>query len=417
MKPIFQLPNQPLAADRAEVELLLCCARTQILLETAERIRNLIQEDIDWGDLIQTAACHQVLPLLYQSLEFTCPEAVPKPILAQLKDFFSANASHNQLLTCELLKLLNLFEEHSILAIPFKGPVLAVSAYENLALRQFCDLDIIVDKPDVPEAKELLLNQGYRLQKDLGWEYHFVSENGQINVDLHQSLVPAYFNLRLDFKRLRSRLKPLSIAGTMVPNILPESLLLLLCVQLGKDCCHWNVRLIQLCDVAELLRTHPKLDWFWVLGQAQELGCERMLLLDFFLIGELFGASLPGEVLERLEADSVSKSLAKQVSSRLWREADDPSEEPGLWSFFWSYNHRFYLSMRECQRDIVIYCLHWLRTGLYAALRPNEADWILLRLPKVFSFLYYPLHVMRLIVKHVIKPVLCQIKENCFPKS
>ncbi len=394
---------------RPEIELLLCCARTHIDSRTEELIKRLLQQDIDWTYLLQTSACHGVIPLLYRSLNATCPEAVPQSILSLLRNCFHTNAEHNLLLTQKLLKLLNLFQEHAIPAIPLKGPVLAVSAYGNLALREFSDLDILICKQEIPKAKELLLSCGYRLEKNLGWEYHFIHEDSQVNVDLHQLLVPAHFNLQLDFEYLRSRLKPLCIAGTMVPNILPENLLLLLCVQLGKDSCHWNVRLIQLCDVAELLRTHSKLDWFGVLEQAQKLGCERMLLLDLFLVSELLGASLPQEVLERLEADPVSKLLATQVSSRLWREADHPPEEQGLWSFFWSYNHSFYLSMRERQRDRVIYCLYWLRICFYAALRPNEADWALIDLPKVFSFLYYPLHLMRLIVMHAIKPLLPKV--------
>jgi hypothetical protein len=124
-------------------ELLLYCAQTPIDSEIAERIRTLLQQDIDWAYLIQTAAQHGVMPLLYQSLNTTCPEAVPKANLAQLRNYFHTNAQRNLFLTKELLKLLTLFETHSIPAIPFKGPVLAVSAYGNLSLRQISDLDIL----------------------------------------------------------------------------------------------------------------------------------------------------------------------------------------------------------------------------------------------------------------------------------
>lgn len=134
----------PTAATRPEIELLLCCTRTQINTATAERIKILIQSKIDWAYLIQTATRHGVMSLLYQSLSTTCPEAVPKTNLAQLRDYFHSSAFHNLFLTKELLKLLNLFESHSIPAIPYKGPVLAVSAYGNLSLRQISDLDILV---------------------------------------------------------------------------------------------------------------------------------------------------------------------------------------------------------------------------------------------------------------------------------
>jgi len=142
----------PTAATRSEVELLFCCTRTHIDSEIAERIRTLLQQNIDWAYLIQTAAQHGVMPLLYQSLNTTCPKAVPKTNLAQLRDYFHSNAFHNLFLTKELLKILTLFESHSIPAISFKGLVLAVSAYGNLSLRQISDLDILVRERDYHKA-------------------------------------------------------------------------------------------------------------------------------------------------------------------------------------------------------------------------------------------------------------------------
>jgi hypothetical protein len=114
-----------------EIELLLCCARTQPSPEIGQQIQTLAQQSLDWSYLLQTAARHSVLPLLYQNLKTLCPEAVPKPVLSELRNFFHTNAAHNLFLTQELLKILKLFQDNDIPAIPFKGPVLAVSVYGN----------------------------------------------------------------------------------------------------------------------------------------------------------------------------------------------------------------------------------------------------------------------------------------------
>ena len=88
---------------RPEIELLLCCARTQPSSEISQQIQNLVQQSIDWGLLLQTAARHSVLPLLYQNLKTLCPEALPKPVLSELRNCFHLNATHNLFLTQELL--------------------------------------------------------------------------------------------------------------------------------------------------------------------------------------------------------------------------------------------------------------------------------------------------------------------------
>ncbi|NEP36971.1 nucleotidyltransferase family protein [Moorena sp. SIO3B2] len=394
---------------KPELQLLLYCVRTSIDETTAESIKRLLlEQDIDWTYLLKTARRQKVLPLLYNSLKNTCPDLVPQNILKQLRNYFQHLVVHNTFLTQKLLKLLTVLEKHGISAIPFKGPTLAVSVYGNLGLRQFGDLDILVDHQDIPRVKELLLSQGYELQKDLGWEYHFVDKKSRVCIDLHEGIVPDLFCLPLDFEYLRSHLQPLSVAGKTISTISPEQMLLILCVQLGKDCCHWSVRLAQLCDVAELLRTHSQLDWRRVLAEAEKLGCERMLLLDLCLVRDLLGVTLPQIILNKLQSQPVSQSLAIEVRSQLFRDFEvgpKLSEAKGFWAFFLSYNHRFYFTMRERLHDRVMYCLHWLKNSLFVTVMPNEADWALLSLPRVLAFLYYPIHIIRLLIKHGIQPI------------
>ena len=111
----------------AEIELLLCCARTSIHSRALERLRTLVCQDLDWQGLIRLAGSHGVLPLLYRSLSRNASDAVPKVILDQLRETSRSNLQHSLRLTAELLRLLDFFADHGINAIPFKGPVLAAS--------------------------------------------------------------------------------------------------------------------------------------------------------------------------------------------------------------------------------------------------------------------------------------------------
>jgi len=98
---------------------------------------------------------------LYRSLSRNAPELVSKANLERLRGDFRSNVQRNLLLTAELLRLLDLFAVHGIAAAPFKGPVLAASAYEDLSLRQFSDLDVLVNRRDILKAEGLLASQGY----------------------------------------------------------------------------------------------------------------------------------------------------------------------------------------------------------------------------------------------------------------
>lgn len=311
----------PTADMRPEVELLLCCARTCIDSETAERIKTLLQEKIDWDYLIRTALSHGVMPLLYWSLNATCPEAVPKPQLAQLSDYFEINSQRHFFLTGELLKILNLLEAYGIPVISYKGPVIAASAYGNLTLTQFWDLDILIRKQDILRTNNLLVSQGYQLKLQLNWESRFAHDDSRAEVNLHWGITQRKRLVPFNFKRLWSRLEPISLIGQKVLNLQPEDLLLILCVQVTKDCGLGQKNLVKIsniCDIAELLRVNQGIDWLSVMEQAGRLGSERMLFLGLFIANDLLGTALPDEVLQRMQAHPVVKQLAEQVRQRLF---------------------------------------------------------------------------------------------------
>src|ERR1041385_7166846 len=149
--------------------LLLCCART-----TADRalVREIAGGEIDWEYLFLLARRHSVVPLVYLQLDRHAADLTPPEILATFKKHYLENAARNTILTAELCRLLERFAESGIDAIPYKGPVLALFAYGNLALRRFVDLDVIVRKTDVLQAREILLNEGYTSTKSLSLSQH-----------------------------------------------------------------------------------------------------------------------------------------------------------------------------------------------------------------------------------------------------
>jgi hypothetical protein len=125
----------------AEIELILCCSRTFLRPGDADKIQQLLGQQLDWEYLVRTASLHCVLTLLCQHLK-AFSASVPRAAWDYLQSASQRNTRHNFQLTRELLKILKFLESHDIPVVPLKGPVLAASAYGNLALRQFGDLDV-----------------------------------------------------------------------------------------------------------------------------------------------------------------------------------------------------------------------------------------------------------------------------------
>jgi hypothetical protein len=345
--------------------LLLECARARPDLDT---VRSLAASVPDWSVLAGQATRHGVASLVSWYLNRACPEGAPAP----LGDQFRQNAGRNLLLTGELLRLLGIFEAASIPLVPFKGPVLAWSLYENPALREMSDLDVLVLPRDVDHAIGLLQSHGYGPQFSgvdrrffaANQQMPFVRKDGQVAVDLHWGLLPRF--LPLDASPFFERLAPEPIAGREVLTFCPEDLLLFLCVHGSK---HGWTSLAWLCDVARLIDRRA-VNWDDVHARAQANRVSRCLSLGLTLARDLLGAPMP---------ELRQEALAASAREQLMNGSSDVSV-------------RFQLALLERVTDKVRF---W--QGILA---PTPADFESLHIPASLFPAYYLARPLRLAVKH-----------------
>jgi hypothetical protein len=403
----FPMMSNKMARQRREDELILQCVRAYVNPSDAERIENVVSQDIDWEKAIQMAVDHRVMPLLYQSLCAFCPKAVPEIILRRLQQLFRLNAMRNLFLVSELLKLLKLLESHGISTIAFKGPVLSVYAYGSLSLRQQCDLDILVRKRDIFKAKKLLLSKGYRLSEEMTEEqevvllqshhaFVFLPEPPIYSVDLHWAIAQPHHANAIDNEALWERVESVSLGGNSILTFRPEEMLLVLAMHGSK---HWWQQLGWICDIAQLARSRPDLDWNRVIREADKAGCIKGLLVALELVRNVGAASLPEEVLEMIDRHPRVKAVGRSVTRRLFS---------GKRSFLMERFQQIFIVSRLKQRvkDRFVYLLYeWRKT-----VTPNAEDQALVSLAAPFSFLYYVVRPIRLTVAYGLSRLIRSAK-------
>jgi len=219
-----------------EDQLLLCCSRTIAAPHIATRLRELAAEDIDWDYLFLLARRHAVVPLVYRQLDKAASDLVPEDHLHKLKQHFLDNSARNTLLTAELFRLISLFADSGIDAIPYKGPVLSLFAYGDLSLRRFVDLDVIVKKSDVLKARQILLTEGYTPSYSLSQTQHelllrtqhnlqFSRDNGRSLVELHWEVAPHLFASSVNPEQIWENVGTIEVNGTQLKTLSPDDLL------------------------------------------------------------------------------------------------------------------------------------------------------------------------------------------------
>lgn len=373
-----------------EKQLLIACARTRMTLSAASQIREIARQPLRWEYLLQTAAENFILPLVAVHLPAVVPDAFTSEQFAQLKAVARAAGIRSLQLSAELIRVLDALRAQEILVLPYKGPVVAMQAYGDLALRGFEDLDIVIPQRDMARANKVLLALNYQPRSPwlfesaalVPGEYKYVEAARRLIVELHTELTLRHFPVAPDLDEMAKHATNVAMGGHEVRTFGAEDTLVLLCVHGSKD--FWE-RISWIADVSEFVQKIADLNWQRVFNRAQELKATRMLLLGLALASDLLDTTLPPEARTRIASDAMAVAHAKQITRRLL--ADDRSVRTAAQSF-------------RYRRQMVPGAVDSWRYGLRLATAPAEEDWTMVRLPRALAPLYFVFRPFRLFRKY-----------------
>jgi hypothetical protein len=341
-----------------------------VLLECAspfhdpKRLANSIRS-VDWVRLLVLAEEHGVAGHLAACVRDFADDLVPPEIRQGLADRQRAQIVFSLRLTAELLRILDRFASGGIGAVVVKGPVLAVQAYGDPAMRCYGDLDLLVRQRDIRRATELMSADGFTPSVPLSaiesgkipGQYFFSKPDSKLIVELHNDQTLRYFPRPLPLEDFFARQIRVLLDAHKVPALSVEDELVLICVHGAK---HFWERLMWIADVAALVSRQTALDWERVADSAREAGAERMLHTGLRLASDLLKTQLPDEVQAMVQADVVAARLAQQTCKWLPAAGSAP---PGLFE-----RAAFRLRMRGSLIAAPAYLLRLL-------LSPTEEDW------------------------------------------
>jgi hypothetical protein len=374
------------SADRV-FPVLLCAARVSLSDERRTKLRELLTGFSDWAALEREAYEQGVLPLLTTHLDAIGAELVPAQVMDRLHAAHGACAVRNLTLASRLAETVSLLRENGIEAIAFKGSALAVRVYGNLSLRPAVDVDLLVKPADVPRAKQVLTESGYRPWFELNGrqealhvrsdcEYEFTTPDGNTSVEIHWRVLTHEF--AFDFPDLEAwhRVEPITLAGVPIATLGPEDRLIALCAHGAR---HLWRRLKWVVDIHEVVK-RSRIDWPVAFERARQHHAENMVFLGLAVARDLLDTRLPPSVSLQIDARRAVRCLARQVCTR---NLHDPEAERRI------SRHWFFLRTRERFSDKVRYV--W-RT----AVTPQIADFDAVSNPNLRPWFYSAVRLLRL---------------------
>lgn len=374
-----------MTATRPEHEFLLACVRWAAGRRDGPGPDTLLTGPLDWDYVVKTARYHQIIPLLHQALGSS--PAVPEVHLGSIQQLYDDTVARTRRLTNELFRILDSARRARIAVIAFKGPVLAAEMYGTLGLRQFADLDLLIDPAESSRAEELLTMLGYRRRgTDWGYEVDFVNDERDVRVDLHRGLTPPGFPLPMAFARWWDRRATVSIEGHAVETLSVEDLLVVLCIQVARDAWQGKTRLAKICDLGRVFRCEPGVNWAKVGREAARLRVRRVVDFGVNLALRVLRMPLPPAAMPSRHHRMVS-FLVRQEEQALFDDRDNPPASRIRGAFM-------HFHLRERWRDKLR--PYW-QTRLVV---PNRRDRDFVALPPALAWFYWVVRAVRLVHDH-----------------
>lgn len=378
-----------------EMDVILFVLKSAIHDVDPDALSHIFKKELDWDTIYRLAERHRLIPLLYSSLKNVSPDLIPESILTKMSAIYLLSMKRAMIQMRELIQVMNLFKDHEIPLMPYKGMALSHQLYGDIGLRISSDIDIIVHQQDAIRAKALLVSQGYAPGISLTPEQDkkFVSLRceydlffpGRSTIDIHWQFIPYYYLAPFNDADMWSELKKVFLEGREIATLSPEMLLIALCIHGAKH--QWK-DLKQVCDIAAIIARENELDWENIVRIAHEKRITRILFLGLRLVEVLMETRLPPEVSIAIQKDPNIQHLVSASLDAINHE-DLPYEGEIQEVLYW-------VSVRECVWDKI-------RVVSLLMFKPNHDDWAYISLPAILSPIYYIIRPIRLVFEYGVK--------------
>ena len=306
--------------------LLLILRKTTPPVVLQQALRNLTLDE--WHGLIEVANHQGLLPFLYERLQQSfSQECVPDTIQEKLNDVHLSATVRNMRMLHHAGIILKAFTDNQIRVIVLKGIYLAEAVYENIGLRVFVDLDLLVNRNDITRAIKVMQGLGYDLttwfdpddqNRDLKHVPPMKKEHGPY-VEIHWSILDEDEPFSIDTQGLWQRSIPVMISNVNALALSHEDLILHLCTHMTYQ--HkLNGGLQNLVDIAHSIeKFDAEMDWKVLISSAKQWGVERVIWLTFRLLDEVLDIHVPELDLllgpaEAIDPDIITKAKCQLLS-------------------------------------------------------------------------------------------------------
>jgi hypothetical protein len=258
----------------------------------------------EWPNVLEFARRNGAAPALFAALrERGGLERVPPTSRLELSRLYHRTGILNALMFDELERLSRSFQTAGVPLIALKGSAIIAEWAHDLAVRPMEDLDLLVREQDLKTVDGILSADGYvpdesSYSRDWYYRHHhhiapLYHPGKRITVEVHRNILYARSPFHIDAQKLWERSRPVRLGEGVIRVLSTEDTLLHLCLHLSYAHC-FHDPLKTLLDIRRIVvRSGDRIDWWWMVREAEKRGCADYVFPVLRLAKEVLGAEIP----------------------------------------------------------------------------------------------------------------------------
>lgn len=295
----------------AEDKLILSSIKIHPNSLELEYLNELIPLIMDWDYLINTIIDRGIGPLLYKKLPLlTNNVLIPETVKTKLQQAYFKTFSRSAILYDHFRKIVGVFVVQNIPVIGLKGVYLSEWLYQDIGLRQFSDIDLLVKEEDGEKCLKLLESIGYK-QHETGKLSEFVEAQFDIvhypprilqgvSIEIHIKLHHKTQKYQVITSELWKNAIPTTLNGIEVQALNTNDLLIHLCLHLDAHFRKGKVQFTCFNDVVNLFEKYSKtINWNEFSETCRLYMCEDIVFQYIVMVNKYMNATVPSDIIQK----------------------------------------------------------------------------------------------------------------------
>jgi len=312
-------------------KLIILCSRLNPNAKDLSEIKSLLDEDINWDDLIKKSSAEGVSPLLYRNLK-KYQDKIPEMAIENLSTTYLRNIARNIYLYTKLKPFLKEINDLDLKACLSKGARLAITLYKDIGLRYFSDIDFFMHPSDWPKFKQTGEKFGFQTEgyassfpnlkmRKSGWPLATALSKEKLMLDTHFNYPGIEMPMSLDNDIWESA-QQANIEGIETKIFSPEYELCILCSHVQG---HAYTRLSWLTDISEL-SLKKNLNWRKIFHICYKEELRASVYYGLYLVNCFWPQTISIDILDRFWLSKIEN----KILISLWPEEKILSRDSNL---------------------------------------------------------------------------------------